>query len=1104
MNTYRIYIKQDGLFKPVNGTVVYPLTFNRNLDERLDDAYIEIINSSVKQYAPYTELKIVLGTAEMYMVISSDSPRKKLFTSLYDHSIYAIERTKLLSTIYCSSITFTNKLGASSTPKFDLQLVPAETPNWQHQGGTTFTFPSIPSPILSDTWRFIKTTGELAEAGTDYIYKGVPLPYNPSAEWLNPPYDLPAFTPRFYTIDYMCSLAASAIQSGNPRHHVRPDLSSIEVYIGRNLYRTLVMYETGRVLGDGESFDVADTSYVANDTNGSPMHSNTAITDLNTGSYQTPIFTIPSDILPINETISFVYKIAYSLYQDGSKSGEWIGRYNIAATKEAEGLRTNTITDVVNRILLTAEPIPESKEPRFKFNSSQAEFYSSVEAPDLSMTQCTLREQLKVVGNVIHAEPRLSGSDEIWFDPFVGGEEWQARGLLIGESGTWDSNEYNTEIRSNAQNLTSTVGYGSGKSADPARDVPKTVRNEGGYAQITDTNAIALTQFPIYSIVAVKCSVRGADGAYSALASEVDITAFVYEETQYRSRLSAYKAVYPYSRAYALYYTMGQKSVKGLFNTTMEDTEQALTQAYPIANILALVHKLDTSGVQDYLSGANDGQPRFADVCFNITYRPIYPTFIGHGKTYSNVPRCVLPYNQSENIIEARYYGENMKGASARMGNAEQISTFLVPSLEDVPKAGMSYNGMTISTVAVDYSATRIKCSLGLTKAFNRLSEYVGVPTVKRMYEVSERQTSNRDILIHNTVVISTEDKRFPEDRTIALATAPGLQADCFYSCLKLMIEGRGSLPISDDQTPASCAVSVGYNGTGQARTPQTPTLLPVIASAFGNAMTFYYSYLDNYSAGISAEAERIETEDTYFTNDVPYADYYGKLTSLDYILLNNKGVSALKSAYGLNPYSLPAFASGETEQIVETSKANGVLSTAERYAISKDSREKISITSEIEFKTDSDNLVVGSALASMFPLVSSEIAEMARYSGAELYVIYDKAYLPDRFAHRFIPNAEAIAQEKYSNYLEATVGRIDGSRWFIDVDDTLQHTPKYYGWVLVSPSNVVKEEYIDTLTNETVTAEEERGYNILLTSYDGGNANSVYIPRLYLNLINQ
>ena len=73
---------------------------------------------------------------------------------------------------------------------------------------------------------------------------------------------------------------------------------------------------------------------------------------------------------------------------------------------------------------------------------------------------------------------------------------------------------------------------------------------------------------------------------------------------------------------------------------------------------------------------------------FSIEYTPIYSTRIRTIKqtlSTGKMPRA-LAYNQGENLIETRYYGENLKGVVARLGNIEKTYTYHLAFLSDIPK----------------------------------------------------------------------------------------------------------------------------------------------------------------------------------------------------------------------------------------------------------------------------------------------------------------------------------------------------------------------------------------------------------------------------------
>ena len=230
-----------------------------------------------------------------------------------------------------------------------------------------------------------------------------------------------------------------------------------------------------------------------------------------------------------------------------------------------------------------------------------------------------------------------------------------------------------------------------------------------------------------------------------------DITDFIYEQSDYNN-LSSYDGVAGTSKSFALYYTQGQKNIKGLFFKP-ENPISPIFENYAIRNIIKSVTGRDFNPVdkQEYMR-----------LSFRITYQPIDNERITTNKAYiiGGLPRTIN-YNQNANFIETRFYGENLKGVIARIGNVEKTLTYRLAFLSDVPKAGTLFDEhYYISTVAVEYLPTHIKCTIGLSKDFNRLSQYVGVSSFKRMWEISERQIVNRETAINEYVVISDKNEQ--------------------------------------------------------------------------------------------------------------------------------------------------------------------------------------------------------------------------------------------------------------------------------------------------------------------------------------------------------
>ena len=113
MNSFVVKAKDRATGEWITLNAVYPYRFGELLDERLDEAYVTVINDMTEQYSPLTEFQIDItdtngNTVEHSMIVARDDAQKILLSGKTKHTIYLLERTKLLEGILCPSLTFTN------------------------------------------------------------------------------------------------------------------------------------------------------------------------------------------------------------------------------------------------------------------------------------------------------------------------------------------------------------------------------------------------------------------------------------------------------------------------------------------------------------------------------------------------------------------------------------------------------------------------------------------------------------------------------------------------------------------------------------------------------------------------------------------------------------------------------------------------------------------------------------------------------------------------------------------------------------------------------------------------------------------------------------
>ena len=464
---------------------------------------------------------------------------------------------------------------------------------------------------------------------------------------------------------------------------------------------------------------------------------------------------------------------------------------------------------------------------------------------------------------------------------------------------------------------------------------------------------IISTQYPIYTVDKLEY-VYTENGETKS----VDITAYVFEKSEYDTRLSSYQSQYPYSKAYGLYFSQGSKNIGGL-NFKVDAASSLVFTNYAITNILR--QATGNQKLFNYKPMDKNAQENYPKLAFRVTYTPVYDVRVAQTKTnYKDFKYpAALIYNQQSNIIESRYYGENLKGVAARLGNVEKSFTYCLKWLRSVPRAGMLFRkDYYVSAVAVEILPTYIRCTVGISKDFNRISAYIGVPSEKRYYEISEQQAVDRNVLYREYIVVG--DPETPDYDCLI--------GDNMMRCIAGTFTGGNA-----QSQPITNAYAWGASYSGK----QLPSVqLPVISSAFGNSISFSWRYDNNYSAG--AISQKIDKSATvfgqeitgYWQSDARYTDYYGRMFYYNFELTpDGKGYSEHESLL------LPQIDVPEEKQLY--------ISTVGKtpFILRKDNREALQVNFQIDFVTNTD-IIIGSALASSCPAVRTD-----KVGSARLYV---------------------------------------------------------------------------------------------------------------------
>ncbi len=623
-----------------------------------------------------------------------------------------------------------------------------------------------------------------------------------------------------------------------------------------------------------------------------------------------------------------------------------------------------SITDVINRILSTGITRKVKDEPKYYLDDAIAEKFKKVPAPEFFLPRMTLFEALLTVGHYIHGIPRLvsDGNDnltKVTFDLLGTDEEYTlpATAVVMGCRNVVKINDYCGALDSYAENIIDTQDTIAGSLVDPLPNVYKTTRCTSGIEIKSDTAIIKLDR-PIYRLV--KLEMAYTEGSTSSVIG--DITKYCYEQTEYDCLMTADNVGYPNSVAYALCWKQGSREITGLNTTSV--------------SLLNLINSFKKPSIENIVkhAGKNFGEAgSYENLAFRVTYIPYDNVRVRQYKPYVGFPNDNVLYNQqSASSVEANAYGENLKGKIARLGNDVTIYKIRFDNPKDLPKPGNYFDGGYIFNVTKRYGRNYVIADIYVTPDFNKLSEYFGLSSHYRVFDVSERQSIDRKIIVPYKILISHSNNplkingeirdwlryrfmdTFDPTRTAYRDTAATLVFRCLSN--------------TGEQLGKCYAKGVTKHG-------------------FGNSLYFNCTLEDNYSVGDRSDV--IPSVEYKQRKATPYGSVFGEFYALEYAIadkLYSKNADGTIELYeaGYGDQSggicdtLPMiddkyYYGTHDEAFISSGVYQGSAHNWKNILhVDKNSSEKLSFTFQLYGQCDDRAIVMGSAMWSKNALVTS------------------------------------------------------------------------------------------------------------------------------------
>lgn len=628
--------------------------------------------------------------------------------------------------------------------------------------------------------------------------------------------------------------------------------------------------------------------------------------------------------------------------------------FSIAIISQSQA-EDKDLLSVAEDVLQCAETLQKDEPPRFILSNSAKDKLRGVISPEFTFTSATLRESLDQISKYVGCITRLTvypyaeNRYIIDLDEFdIGTTAKMPKGDPDGITSSQSINQYASALDSVVENIV--VHSAGGAIAEPGIDSYRTLRTESASYRVSEGTGVIFTDFPIERLD--KVEVCTSDGDPS---NPIDITSYVFEASEYGT-LSSYTEAYPYSKSYALCYSLGGKNITGL-NFEVD------TAAFKILKHPAIVNIINKA------SGSSFTKIDFTELLFRVTYVPVVSARIrarkGGIKTES-----VINSNQASAKIDANAYGRALKGEILRIGNIEKILHYASVMYDtDLPECGQMFDdNYYISSIKTQSYADKMDVDISLSKDFNRLSSYIGVRQNLRIEEISKSLAYDRYIIYEDTIIVTTDATRKGSGNTLC-------GGNIFDRIMIPFLRGKTT---KRRQYSAFCDFFVD-GGISYKR-----YRLPVYSFGCGNSLVFTFAPKDNYSAGVNIDDKSIWAEfsntgglDAFYQlqSENRYTDLFGKFDMLGFEILEQSEILAQTTDYEEKRNEadlLPITTSNSLSGLLVRAYKDEDTGIDTRLVIKKDTRENPKVTYQANFIGEK-GVIIYSNMAELLLLPSSK-----------------------------------------------------------------------------------------------------------------------------------
>jgi len=726
----------------------------------------------------------------------------------------------------------------------------------------------------------------------------------------------------------------------------------------------------------------------------------------------------------------------------------------------------------------------------FYLDATLSSKLSSIESPEFTFKDVTVREALNQVAGYLDAVVRLDRNGVLTFDYFndlvnIIDDETD----IIEKSKSQDIDLYATDLTVDAINMVNDSDYKDGVEIYPSDNVFTTHRTSDFI--LSPSNMFIPTNKNIYrvrkliwkgdidisndSLLNYYPSLTPISGEY-----EVDITERAYEFKAYQTHKldkednlwNIAGTLYDERRnpdnvfkSNTIYYNYREKNIYDAGSTGVWDIFTNVDFAIKSSVYTQLVNNGTITDLPNGWASLNITiNSTDLDYLWKIEYETIPRSIRMNISRDDNTDvsyKTSMISNQQSRIVKISSFAENTGGTINRVGNKELDLSHRVTDIGDVYNIGDYTNDLfIITTKELIFYNDFIYCKYGLSRNFNRIAQFIGVNSEERQYEIAEKnRTLERDLLYKEFIYIDALASGNGSNTSETLETqAIDSYLDTFNTT---STEPSANVGVCKPYDKYGTRIGSTFYYDGSIISSYA-TLMPVTLNGAGKNIVINYEFDSNKNAGnwTNNKSNVTGVANQYANDYAPYTDDNGELLRLEVEIFENMSApSTLANAVIF----------GERLPYINTTPLNKFIDF-ELYVV-KDRRNKLKGTLQYEHKpVDTTKVVIGRAFTKRNRLINENAPSTIKlftYSNGFKFGRYENGKRPTGY--------DVTANYNISPIVDKTNLNIDiNSSRLTLVKDSYCITDEDYNILIAVNQDGIK---LDTLTFDFMNKDEKINY---------------------------